>query len=395
MSFQGRNWLWALQTISVLLVYLITMLVSNHTLAFGQIRIGLSTSLSGGLALTGKSLIEGYGLWANDVNRRGGLAGRKVQLIIYDDDGILERGVTNLVKLVEMDKVHILFGPSSSAVLMASRIISEKNRVPVIAASPVSKLYGKDFHYLFQGAIASDSEIDILIEFWVGLGLPLRDIAVLATSDPYHRALSHRLSKEVVKYDMLVVYQGEVHPGKRDFAASIWRIRETTPDIFFGALNPQQALSVARMFSEAGLKAEMNVFSSDLSGFIENFQKAVPSRTLGLSNWEPSLNTPGNQEFVEKFKRRYGRLPSPLSAQAWSNGQVLKEVVAKVGSVDRELIRKGLSRFEIATILGRYKLDEHRRQIGYKPLIVQWLEGKKEIVYPVKVSTKKLILHRY
>jgi len=391
--FRRRKKPWSIQIISNVLAYLLISLCF-HTLAFGEIRIGVNASLTGPFALFGKSMIDGYQFWADDVNSRGGLAGRKIHLIIMDDQSKPERAVASLLRLVQAEKVHILFGSNLSAVVMSNRDIAEKYRVPMIAASPFSELY-KGFDYLFQGAIADDIQIDTLIEFWGGLGLPLRDIAVLANRDPYHTDLSQRLSEQAKKFNMRVFHLEKVDFGSRDLGPPLLRIKRLAPDIIFVALNSVQASIAAKKLSELRLKAKITVFSSDLSDFSEVSGTGLPSQTVAVSSWEPTLDTPENKEFVERFKKRYSRIPVYLNAQAWSNGKVLEEVIKKTGSVDRELIRNGLSKCEVQSVLnGLYKIDEQRRQIGFKPLIVQWMEGKKEIVYPVKVSTKKLKLPR-
>ncbi|MBI3988171.1 MAG: ABC transporter substrate-binding protein [candidate division NC10 bacterium] len=114
---------------------------------------------------------------------------------------------------------------------------------------------------------------------------------------------------------------------------------------------------------------------------------------LGFSAWEPhpGLGLPGMQEFIEAFKKEFGRLPILDAAAGYAAGQVLEAAVTKVGSLDREKIRDALAGLDMVTVFGRYKVDQDGLAIGHDVFLIQWQQGKREIVWPERYATAKLV----
>ncbi|MBI3989271.1 MAG: ABC transporter substrate-binding protein, partial [candidate division NC10 bacterium] len=114
---------------------------------------------------------------------------------------------------------------------------------------------------------------------------------------------------------------------------------------------------------------------------------------LGMSDWElyPNLGLPGIKEFIEAFQKEFGRLPIALAAQGYAAGQVLEAAVTKVGSLDREKIRDALASLDMVTVYGHYKVDQDGLQLGKDVFLIQWQKGKKEIVWPERYATAKLV----
>ena len=103
---------------------------------------------------------------------------------------------------------------------------------------------------------------------------------------------------------------------------------------------------------------------------------------LASDHWDARMRTPGNAEFVERFKKKYGREPSYHAAGTYGGMQVLEAAVRKAGALDQDRIRQALVELDIQTVFGRYKVNETGAQVGKTAVIVQWQGGKKEILWP-------------
>lgn len=113
--------------------------------------------------------------------------------------------------------------------------------------------------------------------------------------------------------------------------------------------------------------------------------------TFSTSQWEPHGKIPGSMEFYEEFKNSYGQIPSYHAAYAFAAGQLIEMAIKKGESLDRDKIKAILASMNTTTIIGRYSVDKTGRQIKRFPLIIQWLKGKREIVWPENLGTAKPI----
>ena len=110
---------------------------------------------------------------------------------------------------------------------------------------------------------------------------------------------------------------------------------------------------------------------------------------FGTSQWEPvsRMPFPGSREFIEKFQAATGQLPQYHAASAYAAGELLAKAVTAVGSLDQKKVRDFIHSLDNVTIIGRFKVDHTGLQIGHNPLIIQWQQGKKEIVYPATMQS--------
>lgn len=129
---------------------------------------------------------------------------------------------------------------------------------------------------------------------------------------------------------------------------------------------------------------------SNLSGFYDRVGEFAEG-IFGPSQWEPDerIPFPGTKQFIEGFINFTGKVPSYHAASAYSSCQILEKAVQQVKSVDQQEIRNFVNSFDTVTIMGRFKSDLTGRQIGHNPLLIQWQDSKKQIVYPTRMGTAK------
>ncbi len=112
---------------------------------------------------------------------------------------------------------------------------------------------------------------------------------------------------------------------------------------------------------------------------------------FGPSQWEPDerIPFPGTKRFINDFYDFTGGMPSYHATSAYSACQILERSINHLGVIDHKKIRDYISAFDTVTIMGRFKVDPSGRQVGHNPILIQWQNGKKEIVYPTKMMTSK------
>jgi len=154
------------------------------------------------------------------------------------------------------------------------------------------------------------------------------------------------------------------------------------------------AVAVRRALAEIGWTPRL--FFSQVAPALEKYGKVLgdlADYSLGCSIWEPDIGRhfPGGVEFLESFREEYKREPSYHAANGYAAGTILAEAISRAGSTDREKIREVLSALDMITLIGRYGVDERGVQMRQRPVIVQWQNGRKMVVWPEPLSTAPLV----
>jgi branched-chain amino acid transport system substrate-binding protein len=367
--------------------------ISSPGFAADPIKIGASMSLTGKYARTGVYTQNGYELWAEQINARGGLLGRKVQFVIYDDQSDPKTAAKLYEKLITSDKVDLLMGPYSSGVTFAASTITEKYKIPMITAGATSEeIWQRGYKYVF--GTGPHNELYYVGAFELAKKMGFKTIAIINADDLFPLSLGKAVEKLSKENGIKVVMKEDFPKGNQDFTAIIAKIKAANPDILFGGTYLPDSVLIVRQMKEQAYCPKMMIFSVGPS--LPDFQQALgpdADYVMVESFWEPAINTPGNKEFTDAYTKKFGAEPEYHGAWAYSGCQVLEAAVKTAGSLDREKIREALTKIHPTTLLpGEYKVDAGGMQIGQISMIAEWLGEKREIVWPDKYATKKFIL---
>ncbi len=362
-------------------------------LSAGPIKIGASMSLTGKYARTGVYTKEGYELWAEQINNRGGLLGRQIKFVIYDDQSDPKTAAKLYEKLITSDKVDLLMGPYSSGVTFAASTITEKYKFPILTAGATSEeIWQRGYKYVF--GTGPHNELYYIGAFDLAKQHGLKTIAIISADDLFPLSLAKAVEKLSKENGIKVVFQEDFPKGNQDFTALITKIKASKPDILFGGTYLPDSVLLVRQMKEQDYCPKMVLLSVGPS--LPDFKQALgpdASYVMVESFWEPSINTPGNKEFTAAYAKKFGHEPEYHGAWAYSGCQVLEAAVKKAGSLDHEKFRKALAEVNPTTLLpGKYKIDQTGMQIGQISMIAQWLNGEREVVWPKEYATKKAVL---
>ena len=135
----------------VILILATTICIAFPSFVFAgkPVKIGCSVALSGYAAKTGQWLERGYKVWQNEINEKGGLLNRPVELIVYDDETDPSKAVKLFQKLITHDKVDFVFSPYSSDVCFAATTVTEKYKMPMVCNGSAPKIYQRGYKYVF------------------------------------------------------------------------------------------------------------------------------------------------------------------------------------------------------------------------------------------------------
>src|SRR5512132_2346830 len=200
------------------------VLLSLPAAAQGPIRIGASLSLTGTYAKLGKNQHEGYQLCIKDVNARGGLLGRKAELVMYDDQSLPATAVRLYEKLITEDKVDAVMGPYSSPVSEAAANVTEKyKKVMVAPLAATTSIFKKGRKYIFMVITPAENYLDGLIDMAAKRGL--KTVAIINEDTLFPKASAAGTAEAAKKRGMQVVLQEAYPKGNTDFSALLVKIK--------------------------------------------------------------------------------------------------------------------------------------------------------------------------
>jgi branched-chain amino acid transport system substrate-binding protein len=370
--------------------------LNQVALAQAPIRIGASLSLTGVYTELGQTFDRGYRVCVRQTNERGGVLGRRVELIVEDDKSEAATAAAIYEKLIAKDKVDAVFSPYSSVVTEGMADITERHRMPMVAAgASTTSIYKKGRKYIFMLLSPSEAYLEGLVETAAKRGL--KTIAAVYEDSLSPKAIVQGMTDLANKRGMKVVAAEAYPPKATDFSAPVDKVKAANADVVAVASYLNEAVAIVRQMKETGVDARMLgvAISGDLPKFYERLGRSAEF-VYGSTQWESDLVKlraggvipvtrlyPGAGEFVEAYEKQFpGADMSYQSAAAYGGCQILLDAIRRAGSLDREKVRAAILKFDGNTAFGAFRMDNDGFQIAHKMLLFQWQDGKKVIVWP-------------
>ncbi|RKJ98479.1 amino acid ABC transporter substrate-binding protein [Alicycliphilus denitrificans] len=379
-----------------------TLTACGTVLAQATIKIGAPLPMTGALSPEGQRLKQGHDLWAEAVNKAGGIqAGStryKVELVYADYQSNTPRAVQLADKLITQDKVDYIFAPFGSGATKAVSAVTEKNEVPNIAATASSvEVFNQGHKYIFGLFTPNDSLTEPLADL-AKARLPAgARVAVLARNDLFPSALAAELEKSAKKRGFEIVYSGKYAIGALDHSGALVQVKAARPDWLFVSGYTNDMILVRKQMQDAGLAAGMltmvigpsyREFTESIGPLAENVSSAVW--------WHPVANYSGQdvfgstEKYVTAFRQKYGSDPDYANAVGSLAGVVLQAAIEKAASTDRKAVREQLARMDLKTFFGPVAFDRHGMVNSYVPPVFQIQSGRSVVVYPASIATGSL-----
>ncbi|HZA02325.1 MAG TPA: amino acid ABC transporter substrate-binding protein, partial [Hyphomicrobiaceae bacterium] len=396
-----------LSVVTRTLAILAVLLSSGPTLAqsAAPIKIGFGMALSGGLAPGGKAALLAYQIWAEEVNARGGLVGRKVELVHYDDQSSPATVPGIYTKLLDIDRVDL--------------VISGYATVPTAAAMPVIMQRKKLFLSLF--ALAANDQFDYdryfqiqpngpdakrefsrgFFELAAGLNPKARSVALVGADAEYSVLALQGARDNAKKHGIKIVYDRTYPPNTTDFTPIARAIKATNPDLVYIASYPPDSAGMLRATHEVGLSAKM------LGGGLIGPQFAALKTQLGpmlngivcydLYLPEPTMKFPGIEEFLVRYRERAVQAGvDPLGLYippfAYAEMQILEAAVKAVGSLDDGKLADHIRSSTFQTVVGDIKFGARGEWAEPRILLIQYQGVVGHDIEQFKQPGKQVIL---
>jgi branched-chain amino acid transport system substrate-binding protein len=353
------------------------------------IKIGASISLTGTYAKLGSYTQDGYLLCAKELNDKGGLLGRKVQFVIYDDRSDPPTAIKLYEKLITEDKVDLVMGPYSSPVTNAASTVTEKHKKLMMASlAATTSIWERGYKYLFMTISPAEVYMEGLIE--LAAERDLKTLAVINEDTLFSKAAAKGTIELAKKKGMKVVFHEAYPKGTTDFSALLIKIKALNPDVIAAGSYFDDAVATTRQMKELDVNPKM--FGVTVGGDDPDFGKQLGKTAeyvYGSTQWADNVPYPGVKQFIENYKKMFNRDFSYHAPAAWGACQVFAEAIRRANSLESDKIREQLLKLKMTTAFGDWQVDERGFQIAHKMVLLQWQEGKRVTVWPPQLAERK------
>ena len=357
--------------------------------------IGASVSLTGDFADPGKAVKAGYELWADMVNAKGGILGRKVEMKIVDDTSSPTQVVTNYQNLINQDKVDLVFGPFSSLLTVpASQVAKRYGYSFLEPAGGGPKVFDQKLDNLFFVQPAPVVNSGEVFADWI-LSLPAADrpktAAYAELDDPFAAPIAENIRARFEAAGITTVYK-EIYPAEtQDFSPIMSKVAAANPDVLISGTQSEDAYAQVKSLIQLKFNPKFMFMSNGANSPVEFPSKVGASNTTGVmsaGDWFPGSTAPGSAEFTAAYIKANGGTAETIdnsSAEAYACGQLLEAIAAKTGKIDNATVISTLHAGTWPTLLGDLKWDAIGQPQGSFHL-VQWQGGSLVPVYPTAIA---------
>jgi branched-chain amino acid transport system substrate-binding protein len=378
------------------------------------IKIGMSMALTGGLAGGGKASLLGIEIWRDDINAKGGLLGRKVELVVYDDKSSASETPAIYSKLLDVDKVDILFGPYATVPTAPLMPMVKQRGLLLIGnfAFQVNSKVGHDMWFNNAPWGPPDSWAASYLDIAQKAGG--KTVALLAADQEFAQNLALTARDVAKKRNMPIVFDQAYPPNTVEFSSIIRALKAAKPDIVYVASYPPDSAGILRAVNEIGIGDNVKIFGGGMVGLqfgavMENMGSLL-NGVVNYNSWLPeqSMYFEGTKAFFDTYAKRaveakVDPLGYYLAPFGYASGQMIEQAVNATKSLDQKALAKYLHDNEIKTIVGPmvFSADGERKetavlQAQFRGVVDKNIEqfrtsGKQVILFPEKLKSGDLV----
>jgi branched-chain amino acid transport system substrate-binding protein len=369
------------------------------------IKIGFSMALTGGLAPNGKSALLAQKIWEEDINAKGGLLGRPVKLVYYDDKSSPAEVPAIYTKLLDIDKVDLVIGPYATAQIapaMPIVIQRKKNFVGLLGLAVNSEFnYPNYFAMIPSGPDAKPAFTKGFFDIAMAQNPKPQTVAIVAADQEFSRNAADGARENAKHANLKVVYDKNYPPSTNDFAPIVRAIAATNPDLVVVCSYPPDSVGMVRSVNEIGFKPKM------IGGAMVGLQATAIKTQLGplLNGWTnydfwlpvPKMEFPGVMDLIKRYQARAGAegvdpLGYYMAPWGYAQLQVVQEAVEGTKGLDDAKLGDYMRANTFKTVVGDVKFGKLGEWAQSRVLQVQFQNVKGNDVAQFKDTANQVVV---
>lgn len=358
----------------------------NKTAQSNLIVIGANLEMTGANASFGTSSLNGIHMAVEDANIKGGILGKKVQVVGVDNRSEVAGSADALAKLVTAGAVGVI-GPDTSSNVIALAPLVSSDKIPLITPSgtnpsiTVDPSTGKTREFIFRACFTDPYQGRIMADFAADR-LKAKKAAVLVdNSSDYSMGLADFFTQQFERKGGAVSGREAYMAKDVDFKPILTKILAQNPDIIFIPGYYQEVGLIIRQAREMG--ASMPILGGDGWDSDKLVEIASPQNlqnTYFCNHYSQDDNNPALQEFIRKYEARYGYKPDSFAVTAYDSANLMMEAIERAGSTKAEAVSGELTKIrDFPGISGQITIDDKHNTVS-SGIIMKFSGGKREFV---------------
>jgi branched-chain amino acid transport system substrate-binding protein len=360
---------------------------SGSATSTGDILVGMYGSLTGDGASFGQSSVEGAQLAVEELNNAGGLlGGRKIRLLVEDDQSKPDEASNAVTKLITQDKVVAVLGEVASRRSLAAGPVCQKYQTPMISPASTNERVTAIGDYIFRVCFIDPFQGEVLAKFAYN-DLKARKVAVLKdVQQDYSVGLTDAIQKTFQALGGEVLAPVSYSSGDADFKAILTQVRAQKPDAMFVTGYYPEAAIIVRQARELGMKIPVLGGDGWVGDALKNGREALANCFIS-NHYSGDNPDPVVQNFVKTYRAKFNREPDSIAALGYDAAKVLAAAITSSNSTEGPKVRNALAKADVPGVTGRLKMNAQRNVD--KPAVIQELkfaDGDVKYVYRTTIN---------
>ena len=332
--------------------------------------VGVHAELTGNVANYGKSMKSGFELAVEEVNKAGGINGKKVRVVEADNKSEPSESGNAATKIVTKDKVVAVIGPATSGCVAAEEPILSSNKVPLIAPCATAPgitvdKSGKVKPFVFRACFIDPYQGEIMAKF-ASEDLKVKKVAILHdSSSDYSKGLT-AVFTEKFKAAGGTITADEAYLAKDiDFKAALTKLKATNPDAIYIPGYYEEVAKIIKQAREIGLNVPLlGCDGWDSPKLVEIAGKEATNKCYFSNAYTAEDKDPGVQKFISAYKAKFNKVPDVFALEGYNAGLVLFNALKTANSTDGTKIAEALAKTkDLQVANGKFSYDEKHNPV--------------------------------
>jgi branched-chain amino acid transport system substrate-binding protein len=362
------------------------------------VKIGVLLPLTGSQAEPALIEKKSFLMAADEINSAGGVQGKKIELLIADTQGNPDIGRAAIERLIRREQVLVIGGGFSSSATWATISIAQQNKIPfLINSAPADKITEQGWEYIFRLNQPVSEYFETFTTFVTQTASDLQSVAIVHDNTLTGASEARRFFNTIRELGLKLAVRESYEAGGGDYKAMLGRVKSQRPDLIY--MVARDTNDAAVLIGESReLQLDPKLFVGGAAGiaraeFVKNAGKAAEFVTA-LVPWAPSVPYPEAKKMEAKFMARYRCPPGYHGAEAYAAMQVIGAALKRASALNPGKVRDALAATDLMTVYGPVKFSSYgnkKQQNKLPTLLVQWIDGKLEVVWPQGLATRKAV----
>ncbi len=331
--------------------------------ASGTIKIGAIMPMTGDVSVYGTSTSNAIKLAIDEVNAAGGVNGKKLELVLEDDQNTPDVSINCFNKLVSQDKVDVIIGSVASKCTLAIAPLAQQAGIPLITTASTNADVTKTGDFIFRTCYIDPLQGTVCAKFSLENLKATTAAIMFDNGNDYSKGLAASFKEAFTAGGGIITNEEAYSLADQDFSAIIAKVKEKNPQVLFIPDYYGKDALIAKQVRSAGLTDITFVGGDGWDGIVDNGDVSAAGAYYS-NHYDSGSSEQVVKDFVAKYKAKYNETPNALAALGYDAMNIVAQAIKAAGSTDKAAVRDAIAKTNASSfVTGAIKYDENRNPV--------------------------------